>query len=101
MHQEEDEYGDEAFEEEDEVPPPVCWKTIKFDEISLGERLGGGSVGLVHRGQYKGENVAVKTLVSLHVRFKHLDYNAKLVQTYSKKTPVPIACCRCCIVMLY
>lgn len=64
MHQEEDEYGDETFEEEDEVPPSVSWKTIKFDEILLGERLGGGSVGLVHRGQYKGENVAVKTLVS-------------------------------------
>ncbi|CAM9587396.1 unnamed protein product [Ectocarpus sp. 12 AP-2014] len=62
MHQEEDEYGDETFEEEDEVPPSVSWKTIEFDEIFLGERLGGGSVGLVHRGQYKGKNVAVKTL---------------------------------------
>lgn len=40
------------------------WKSISFDEIEVGEQIGGGSVGLVHRGNYRGRSVALKTLVS-------------------------------------
>lgn len=76
-----DDYDDEQFEEDevqqtpegtsqgevDEQQPQseLCsWKAISYDEIELGEHLGGGSMGLVHRGTYKGDPVAVKTLVS-------------------------------------
>lgn len=85
----EDEYNDERFEDEDEtqslpqghgrerislddVEPhnkeqsfyhECSWKTIRLDEVELGEQLGGGSVGLVHRGKYQGGKVALKTLV--------------------------------------
>ncbi|CAN0434669.1 unnamed protein product, partial [Laminaria digitata] len=41
------------------------WKTISFEEVEVGEQLGGGSVGLVHRGAYAGKAVALKTLVSV------------------------------------
>lgn len=41
----------------------VEWKTIELDEIEVQEQIGGGSVGIVHRGKYKGESVALKTLV--------------------------------------
>lgn len=88
MSAKEDEYEDERFEDEDEaeslpkgrgrehisldevVPEnepfshQCSWKTISLDEVELGEQLGGGSVGLVHRGMYQGGNVALKTLVS-------------------------------------
>ncbi len=79
-------YDDEQFEEDEVTPPPppphpprrtssdeleaqqqsgLCsWKAIDLGEIELGEQLGGGSVGLVHRGTYRGELVALKTLVS-------------------------------------
>lgn len=78
----EDNYDDEQFEEDEvqqslpggtsqgEIDEPhshsgLCsWKAISYDEIELGEQLGGGSMGLVHRGTYKGKPVAVKTLVS-------------------------------------
>lgn len=88
MPMNEDEYDDERFEDEDEaqslpqgygregisrdeVEPQkqsfsheCSWKAICIDEVELGEQLGGGSVGLVHRGMYRGERVALKTLVS-------------------------------------
>lgn len=41
------------------------WENIEFDQIEIGEQIGGGSVGLVHRGLYKGKPVALKTLVSM------------------------------------
>lgn len=63
-----DEYDDETFEEDEEQTPfhgeRGSWKTIDFEEVELGEQLGGGSVGLVHRGTYSGEAVALKILVS-------------------------------------
>lgn len=70
----EDEYDYDEFEEEDETPDGPQgssqretrdWKTISFDEVELGDQIGGGSVGLVHRGCYEGKAVALKTLVSL------------------------------------
>lgn len=69
----EDEYDDDEFEEEDDASDGRQglsqgerrnWKTISFDEIELGDIIGGGSVGLVHRGYYQGRAVALKTLVS-------------------------------------
>lgn len=40
------------------------WKNIVFNEVEIGEQIGGGSVGLIYRGYYQGKNVALKTLVS-------------------------------------
>lgn len=40
------------------------WKTIELDEVDVGAQIGGGSVGIVHRGVYMGTPVAIKTLVS-------------------------------------
>lgn len=67
-----DGYEDELFEEEEDESHSQGsaeahegdWKSISFDEVQLGERIGGGSVGLVHRGTYMGKAVALKTLVS-------------------------------------
>mmetsp|Transcript_12146 Transcript_12146/g.15907 ORF Transcript_12146/g.15907 Transcript_12146/m.15907 type:complete len:350 (+) Transcript_12146:107-1156(+) len=38
------------------------WKTITFDEVEIGSRIGGGGVGVVYNGWYKDEPVALKTL---------------------------------------
>lgn len=38
------------------------WDHIDFDEIELGERIGGGGVGIVYNGWFKGQPVALKTL---------------------------------------
>jgi serine/threonine protein kinase len=40
----------------------VSWANIPFEEIEMGERLGGGGVGMIYRGWYKNEPVALKTL---------------------------------------
>ena len=73
-----EDYEGELFEKEDEMleerrqdssrgPTEVVhgdWKSISFDEVELEDQIGGGSVGLVHRGKYLGQAVALKTLVS-------------------------------------
>lgn len=73
IHTKGDEYDDDEFEEEEDASDGrqglsqgerENWKTISFDEIELGDTIGGGSVGLVHRGSYRGRAVALKTLVS-------------------------------------
>jgi serine/threonine protein kinase len=38
------------------------WDHIDFDEIEIGERIGGGGVGIVYNGWFKGQPVALKTL---------------------------------------
>lgn len=38
------------------------WEQIKFDELEVGERIGGGGVGVIYRGYYKDQPVALKTL---------------------------------------
>ena len=38
------------------------WKAVDFDEIEVGERISGGGVGEIHKGWYKGQAVALKTL---------------------------------------
>eukprot|EP00903_Cladosiphon_okamuranus_P019661 g18074.t1 len=82
----EDNYDDEQFEEDEAHQPSlpegtsegeidktpqqfdVCsWKAISYDELELGEQLGGGSMGLVYRGTYKQRPVAVKTLFNRRI----------------------------------
>ena len=38
------------------------WEHINFDEIDLGDRIGGGGVGIVYNGWFRGRPVALKTL---------------------------------------
>jgi serine/threonine protein kinase len=53
------------------------WERINFDEIELGEVIGGGGVGLVYSGRLRGKPVALKTLfdsrVSDELRQEYLD----------------------------
>ncbi|GMH65033.1 hypothetical protein TL16_g04102 [Triparma laevis f. inornata] len=51
------------FTKEDSLPPSSGdWKEIPFNSIEIEEQIGGGGVGLVHRGYYQDREVAVKTL---------------------------------------
>lgn len=38
------------------------WEHINFNEIELGERIGGGGVGIIYSGWFRGQAVAMKTL---------------------------------------
>lgn len=38
------------------------WCHINFDDIVLGDRIGGGGVGIIYKGWLRGEEVALKTL---------------------------------------
>lgn len=38
------------------------WTNIDFGDIELEDQIGGGGVGIVYNGRYKGEPVALKTL---------------------------------------
>ena len=38
------------------------WANVDFGEIELGDRIGGGGVGIIYKGYWKGEPVALKTL---------------------------------------
>lgn len=40
------------------------WNQIEFNEINIGDRLGGGGLGIIYKGLYKNKNVAIKTLFS-------------------------------------
>ena len=35
------------------------WEHINFDEIDLGDRIGGGGVGIVYNGWFRGRPVAL------------------------------------------
>lgn len=39
-----------------------CWDNIPFSELTVCENIGGGGVALVHRGIYRKNSVALKTL---------------------------------------
>ncbi|CAM9229101.1 unnamed protein product, partial [Choristocarpus tenellus] len=43
------------------------WTNIQFNEVTIGERIGGGAVGIVQKGWYKGREVALKTLFNCRV----------------------------------
>lgn len=53
------------------------WKQIEFKEVEIGERIGGGGIGIIYDGYYKGENVALKTLfdprVSEELKKEYMD----------------------------
>ncbi|CAK4697160.1 unnamed protein product [Aphanomyces euteiches] len=38
------------------------WKSIRFQELTVGDKIGGGGVGIVYRGKYLSKPVALKTL---------------------------------------
>ena len=40
----------------------AAWKHIDFEEVELGEIIGGGGVGVIYMGWYKDKAVALKTL---------------------------------------
>lgn len=54
-------YEDEDFEDEEEGKE--AWRDIRFEDIELGERIGGGGVGIVYQGWFGDQAVALKTLV--------------------------------------
>ncbi|OQS06075.1 serine/threonine protein kinase [Thraustotheca clavata] len=39
-----------------------AWTSIRFEELTVGEKIGGGGVGIVYSGTYRGKEVALKTL---------------------------------------
>jgi hypothetical protein len=39
-----------------------------MDDVEVLDQIGGGGVGIVHSGLYKGRPVALKTLVSVRAR---------------------------------
>ncbi|KAJ1435067.1 kinase-like domain-containing protein [Ochromonadaceae sp. CCMP2298] len=43
------------------------WANVDFDEIELGDRIGGGGVGIIYKGWFKDEQVALKTLFDARV----------------------------------
>lgn len=43
------------------------WKNVDFSEIELGDRIGGGGVGIVYKGWWKDEPVALKTLFDARI----------------------------------
>jgi len=47
------------------------WKNIKFTEFVVGEKIGGGGVGIVYSGTYLGKPVALKTLVCFIINIAH------------------------------
>jgi len=43
------------------------WNNIDFSEIEMGDRIGGGGVGVIYKGWYKNEAVALKTLFDTRI----------------------------------
>ena len=43
------------------------WVALRYEDISVGEQIGGGGVGLIHRGRLGREAVALKTLFDARV----------------------------------
>lgn len=46
-----------------------AWENISFKELTVCENIGGGGVALVHRGFYRKQPVALKTLVHIQWHF--------------------------------
>lgn len=44
-----------------------AWANVSFGEIDLGERIGGGGVGIIYRGFWKNQPVALKTLFDTRI----------------------------------
>jgi serine/threonine protein kinase len=43
------------------------WANVAFGEIELGDRIGGGGVGIIYKGWWKDEPVALKTLFDARI----------------------------------
>lgn len=55
------------FTEEDDLNSIPEWADVDFNEVELGDRIGGGGVGIVYRGWWKGSSVALKTLFDARI----------------------------------
>lgn len=55
------------MESKSESKGDAGWKQIQFSEIELGDRIGGGGIGVIYNGWYKSEPVALKTLFDTRV----------------------------------
>jgi serine/threonine protein kinase len=44
-----------------------AWANVNFKEIELGERISGGGVGIIYKGWYKNQQVALKTLFDARI----------------------------------
>jgi serine/threonine protein kinase len=53
------------------------WANVDFHEIEVGDRLGGGGVGIIYQGHWKGQDVALKTLfdsrISADLKKEYMD----------------------------
>lgn len=45
----------------------VGWANVDFSEIELGERIGGGGVGIIYKGWFRDKPVALKTLFDARI----------------------------------
>jgi hypothetical protein len=43
------------------------WANVDFADIELGERIGGGGVGIIYKGWFKDQPVALKTLFDARI----------------------------------
>ena len=43
------------------------WANVNFSEIELGDRIGGGGVGIIYKGWWRDEPVALKTLFDARI----------------------------------
>lgn len=48
---------------DDNAHNPPSWLNIPFRDLIICETIGGGGVALVHRGIFRKQSVALKTLV--------------------------------------
>ncbi|KAG6955515.1 hypothetical protein JG688_00011916 [Phytophthora aleatoria] len=46
----------------DDTSSAPSWENIPFNDLTVCETIGGGGVALVHRGIYRKNSVALKTL---------------------------------------
>jgi len=47
---------------EEKPVPTIQWQTIPHNDLKVGEELGKGGFGIVHRATWHGQQVAVKKL---------------------------------------
>ncbi len=43
------------------------WANVEFNEIEVGERIGGGGVGVIYKGWWRDQPVALKTLFDARI----------------------------------
>eukprot|EP00949_MAST-11_sp_MAST-11-sp1_P001298 g1298.t1 len=73
--EEEEEEGNDYYGKEDEKDASAAavltspkrdaactWEPVRLDEVEIGQRIGGGGFAIVYQGQWRGKDVALKTL---------------------------------------